>query len=300
LSSNILGTSDNKSVSPSAPIAVLDSGLGGLTVVKALQREMPHEDILYFGDTARVPYGSKSPGTIVGYVRQIVNYLQTHEPKHIVIACNTATAVALHVIRKEIPGISISGVIEPGAKAAAAAAGDKHAPVIGVIATEATVRSKAYEHALSRRRVRARLLFRPTPLLAPIVEEGRPLDDPVVVLTVEQYLRPMLKIGLDVLLLGCTHYPILRPLIETTVGPNVTVIDSAQACAEDVCRRLLLGGLLRGDSDKPGRLHCFVTDESQRFARQALRCVGMDIPTPTWVSPEELYRYGEEANQISN
>jgi len=273
LSSNILGTSDNKSVSPSAPIAVLDSGLGGLTVVKALQREMPHEDILYFGDTARVPYGSKSPGTIVGYVRQI---------------------------RKEIPGISISGVIEPGAKAAAAAAGDKHAPVIGVIATEATVRSKAYEHALSRRRVRARLLFRPTPLLAPIVEEGRPLDDPVVVLTVEQYLRPMLKIGLDVLLLGCTHYPILRPLIETTVGPNVTVIDSAQACAEDVCRRLLLGGLLRGDSDKPGRLHCFVTDESQRFARQALRCVGMDIPTPTWVSPEELYRYGEEANQISN
>jgi glutamate racemase len=260
---------------------------------------MPHEDILYFGDTARVPYGSKSPGTIVSYVRQIVKYLQMHEPKHVVIGCNTATAVALKIIRKEFHGLSVSGVIEPGAKAAAAAAGDNRTPVIGVIATEATVRSKAYEHALTRRRVHARLLFRPTPLLAPIVEEGRSLDDPVVVLAVEQYLRPMLLIGLDVLLLGCTHYPILRPLIETTVGPKVRVIDSAQACAEDVGRRLLIGGLLRGDSKKPGRLHCFVTDEPARFARQALRCLRMDIAGPTWVSPEELYRFGEEANLVS-
>ena len=276
-------------MAPSAPIAVLDSGVGGLTVVKALRREMPHEDIIYFGDTARVPYGSKSGATIINFVRQNVRYLIGYAPKHIVVACNTATAVALGPLREEFKGISISGVIEPGAKAAAAAAGKKRFPVIGVIATEATIRSKAYEHALARRRNHARLLFRPAPLLVPIIEEGRSVDDPLVELAVRQYLTPMMQNGLDVLLLGCTHYPMLAGVIGRVVGPNVAVIDSADLCAEDVYRRLLSSSLLRGGVDRPGRLHCFVTDESPRFELMARRFLGFDVPASTWVSPEDLY-----------
>jgi glutamate racemase len=277
---------------PSAPIAVLDSGVGGLTVVKALRRELPHEDIIYFGDTARVPYGSKSGATITSFVRQIVRYLSAYEPKHIVVACNTATAVALGALREEFKGVSISGVIEPGAKAAAAAGGKKRFPVIGVIATEATIRSKAYEHALARRRNHARLLFRPAPLLVPIIEEGRSAEDPLMELAVQQYLTPMLQNGLDVLLLGCTHYPMIKSLIVKTVGPDVAVIDSADQCAEDVYRRLLSGSLLHA-SDRPGRLQCFVTDESPRFALLAKRFLGFEVMPPAWVPPEDLYRLPE-------
>src|SRR5258708_4011541 len=192
---------------PGSPIAVLDSGIGGLTVVKELRRVLPHEDIIYFGDTARVPYGSKTSRTVTSFVRQIVRSLIGYGPKHFVIACNTATALAMKTIREEFKEISISGVIEPGARAASRAAGDKSFPVIGIIATEATIRSKAYEHAIARRRHHARLLFKPTPLLVPIIEEGRGAEDPLVRLAVEQYLTPLMQNGIDVLLLGCTHYP---------------------------------------------------------------------------------------------
>jgi glutamate racemase len=282
-------------MSNSAPIAVLDSGVGGLTVVKALRRELPHEDIVYFADTARVPYGSKSGATVRGFVKQIIQYLSQFEPKHVVIACNTATALALHSAREAFAGLSISGVIEPGAKAAASAAGKKRFPVIGVLATEATIRSKAYEYALARRRIHARLLFRPAPLLVPIIEEGRAANDPLITLAVSQYLEGMIQNGLDVLLLGCTHYPVLRPIITSIVGPDVAVIDSADQCAEDVHRRLLANGMLRGEAGKSGRLHCFVTDESPRFDLQAKRILGHEIERPTWVSHEELYEAPDDA-----
>jgi glutamate racemase len=258
---------------------------------------MPHEDILYFGDTARVPYGPKSGPTVTSFVRQNVNYLRRYEPKHYVIACNTATALAMSAVKSSFPEISVSGVIELGARAAVVAAGNKQFPVIAVMATEATVRSRAYESAIARRRHHARLLFKPAPLLVPIIEEGRTAEDPLVVLAVEQYLRPLIQSGLDVLLLGCTHYPVLKGLIARTVGGQVPVIDSAEHCADDVHRRLLTGGLLRGDdrNARPGRLHCFVTDESPRFVPMAKRLLGTDVVVPpTWVSPEELYRRSEE------
>jgi glutamate racemase len=286
-------------MSINAPIAVLDSGVGGLTVVKALRKALPHEDIVYFADTARVPYGSKSGPTVRGFVKQIIQYLSQFEPKHIVIACNTATALALHAARESFKGVSISGVIEPGAKAAACAAGKKRFPVIGVLATEATIRSKAYEYALARRRIHARLLFRPAPLLVPIIEEGRASNDPLVALAVKQYLEGMIQNGLDVLLLGCTHYPILRPIIATIVGPDVAVIDSADQCAEDVTRRLLANGLLRGEAGRTGRLHCFITDESPRFDLQARRILGHEIEQSTWVSPHELYQTPDEAFSLN-
>ncbi|MDQ3440729.1 MAG: aspartate/glutamate racemase family protein, partial [Planctomycetota bacterium] len=235
------------------------------------------------------------------FVHQIITYLLPRNPKHVVIACNTATAVALPAIRATFPHVSISGVIEPGARAAVVAAGAKKTPIIGIIATEATIRSKAYERSIHRRRHHARLLLRPTPLLVPLIEEGRRDDDPLVVLAVEQYLRPFLQRGLDVLVLGCTHYPLLKPLIERTVGISVKVIDSAERCAEDVARRLQTAGLLRGQGERigmigagddggaSGSLRCFVTDDPPRFERLATRFLGFEIDSPTWVSTDQLH-----------
>jgi glutamate racemase len=277
-------------VSPRSPIVVLDSGLGGLTVVRAVRAALPHEDLLYFGDTARVPYGGKSAETVTTFVRQIISFLRPHEPKHVVIGCNTATALALPALRKAFPELSISGVIEPGARAAAEAAGKKEWPLIGIIGTEATIRSKAYEIAILRRRARARLLCRATPLLVPIIEEGRTESDPVTRLALKQYLMPLYQRGMDVLVLGCTHYPILRGLIQRMVGSNVAVVDSAEACAEDVTRRLGAVGLLRGDRSGPGELRCFVTDNTPRFSAMASRFLGVDIGEAEWVSVDELYR----------
>jgi len=282
-------------VSPSSPIVVFDSGLGGLTVVRALRTALPQEDVLYFGDTARLPYGSKSNETVTTFVRQIIAYLRPYEPKHVVIGCNTATAMALSAVRNDFPELSISGVIEPGARAAAEAAGTKEYPLIGIIATEGTIRSKAYEIAIHKRRARARLLFRPTPLLVPLIEEGRSLDDPVTKLALKQYLLPMYQRGMDVLVLGCTHYPILKGLIQRMVGKTVAVVDSAEACAEDVARRLRAGGLLRGDRDHPGSLRCFVTDNTPRFSVLAQRFLGMETGEPTLVGVDELHRAGDAA-----
>ena len=193
---------------------------------------MPAEDLIYFGDTAHLPYGNKSPTTVFGFVRQIIRFLQPLGPKHVVIACNTATALALPAIVQAFPGLSVSGVIEPGARAAVAAAGAKPLPVIGVIATEATIRSKAYGRAILRRRSMARVLLRATPLLVPIIEEGRGMDDPLLDMALRQYLRGMLSHKLDVLVLGCTHYPLIRRAIARVAGPKVKLIDSAEQCAK--------------------------------------------------------------------
>jgi glutamate racemase len=204
-------------------------------------------------------------------------------------------------LQHHFPDLSISGVVEPGARAAIEAAGSKDVPIIGVIATEATIRSKAYDRAIIRKRQRAKLLLRPTPLLVPIIEEGRQMDDLLVQLAIEQYLQPMIDRKMDVLVLGCTHYPILKPLIQEIVGLSVRVIDSAEQCAEDVARRLGAAGLLWGDdSARQARtnpaswLKTFVTDNSPRFAALASRFLGVRIDAPRWVSPEELHALGSQ------
>lgn len=285
----------------SNPIAVIDSGLGGLTVVSALQRVLPEEDLLYFGDTANLPYGSKSPLAVIRCVREIIEFLLPRNPKHVVIACNTATALALPAIVQEYPKLSMSGVIDPGARAAVAIAGSKRSPVIGVIATEATIRSKAYERAILRRRNLAQVMLRPTPLLVPMIEEGRTSDDPLVESALRQYLQSMMLRGLDVLVLGCTHYPLLKRAIEKVVGPKVRLIDSADQCAQDVARRLGRKELLRVEVKSPddtaamdahdlllGSLRTFVTDDPQRFSSLAGRFLGMEIEPPTLVRPPEV------------
>jgi len=287
------------------PIAVLDSGLGGLTVVNALRRVLPAEDLIYFGDTAHLPYGNKSPAAVCRFVRQIVQFLEPMNPKHLVMACNTATALAMPTIAAEFPGLSISGVIEPGARAAVAAAGARRLPAIGVIATEATVRSKAYERAIFQRRNLAQVMLRPTPLLVPMIEEGRTGDDPLVETALRQYLQSMILRKVDVLVLGCTHYPLLKGAIAKVIGPKVRLIDSAEQCAQDVARRLERKGLLRGPvssqaepigspddtaamDESPsatGTLRTFVTDDPERFAMLASRFLEMEIERPTLVKP---------------
>lgn len=275
-------------MSPNSPIVVLDSGLGGLTVVRALQAALPSEQIVYFGDTARLPYGSKTAGTVQTFVKQIIAHLSPLQPKHVLIACNTATALALPQVRAAFPQLSISGVVEPGAKAAVVAAGAKSVPVIGIIATEATVKSRAYEKAIHRRRSHAKLLLRPAPLLVPIIEEGRKREDPLVRLALRQYLKPLMDRGIDVLVLGCTHYPILKEEIANIVGEHVRVIDSAEQCADDVARRLRTCGMLRAGGANEA-LRCFVTDDPDRFARLGSRFLGVPMATPTLVPADELY-----------
>lgn len=276
-------------VSPASPIVLLDSGLGGLTVARALRASLPGEDIVYFGDTARLPYGSKTAATVTTFVEQIISYLRPLDPKHVVIACNTATALALPAVRAAFPDLSISGVIDPGAKAAVIAAGARQVPVIGVIATEATVRSKAYERAIHRRRHHARLLLRPTPLLVPIIEEGRTGDDPLVQLSLQQYLAPLIRNRMEVLVLGCTHYPILRHAIQAVVGKTVKVIDSAEQCAQDVARRLVDKGMAKAPGRESGSVRAYVTDDPLRFKKLASRFLGVELDLPVWVSPDALY-----------
>jgi glutamate racemase len=289
---------------PASPIVVLDSGLGGLTVVRALRAALPAEDIVYFGDTARFPYGCKTADTVTGFVRQIIDYLRGLRPKHVVIACNSATALALPALTAAFPDLAISGVIDPGARAAIEAAGARQRPVIGVLATEATVRSKAYVRAIIRRRQHARILMQPAPLLAPIIEEGRRDADPLVHLALKQYLQPLMEHAPSVLVLGCTHYPVLKGLIGRIVGPDVQVIDSAVQCAHDIARRLQATGLgriiLRAASESGiagaahetpasiGMLRCIVTDDPDRFQRLAPRFLGEPVGLPQWISADEL------------
>lgn len=273
------------------PILVIDSGLGGLTVVRALLSRMPGEQIVYFGDTARLPYGSKTKPTISHYVEQIIRWGIDCRPKHVVIACNTASALALASARATFAPLPISGVIEPGAKAAAAAS-TKPEPLIGVIATEATVRCGAYGKAIHKRRHRARLISTAAPLLVPMIEEGRRNDDPLVDLALRQYLKSMTDRDLDVLVLGCTHYPLLKRAIRRVVGDEVAVIDSADQCAEDVATRLAQANMSASKEalDDRSRLRAFVTDDAERFAKLAPRFLGFNVDLPTLVAPETLYQ----------
>ncbi len=299
----VRGQSANPLADHDAPIVVLDSGLGGLTVVQALHRVLPQEQVVYFGDTARLPYGSKTPATVTLFVKQIIGYLKPLNPKHVVIACNTASALALDAVCEEFPDLNITGVVEPGARAAVAALPRDRQPVVGVIGTEATTRSRAYASAIQRRRPDVRVVARATPLLVPIIEEGRTGHDPLVRLCLEQYLASILEQDPSALVLGCTHYPILRELICEMVGARVTVIDSAAQCAQDVREQLEKRGLLREPFeallrppgmpaiDSPDRpwLECYVTDDSPRFAMLASRFLGINIRPPELVSPDSLY-----------
>ena len=216
-----------------APIGVFDSGVGGLTVAREIMRQIPDERIVYFGDTARVPYGSKSPNTIIRYSRQIIRFLRTKNVKAIVVACNTASAFALETIKPELD-IPIIGVVKPGAKVAAQTTQNGK---IGVIGTEGTIRSEIYTKTIHRENKDAQVMGRACPLFVPLVEEGW-IKDPVTVAVAERYLQPFKESDIDTLILGCTHYPLLRSTVREIMGEGVNLVNPAYETAVEL-RRLL-------------------------------------------------------------
>jgi len=247
-----------------AAIGVFDSGVGGLTVVRSLTERLPKEEIVYLGDTARVPYGSKSAETVARYSRNAARFLVGEGVKMIVIACNTASAFALDVLRAEL-ALPVLGAVEPGARAAVAATRSGR---IGVIGTLGTVRSGSYVRAIAAVDAHAHVTAHACPLFVPLAEEGW-LDDDVAAAVARRYLRALALDApdLDVLVLGCTHYPLLRPLLtrvaQEVFGHEVTLVDSAQAMAEVARGELERLGLLRGDGDSGGALRCYVTDDAR-------------------------------------
>lgn len=241
------------------PIGVFDSGVGGLTVARALMERLPFEDILYFGDTARVPYGIKSAETITGYARQITEFLLRWRVKLLIIACNTMAAVARETVANLSP-VPVLDVIDAGARAAARVTRTKS---VGVIGTPATINSNAYARAIHSHDKEIRVFSRACPLFVPLVEEGW-FDHPVTRLTADEYLKPVLAERVDTLVLGCTHYPLLKPLLQEVAGPGIRLIDSAEAMALITANLLAEAGLENPRHAAPDH-RFFVTDVPHRF-----------------------------------
>jgi glutamate racemase len=243
----------------SAPLGFFDSGVGGLTVVRAVQELLPAENILYLGDTARLPYGSKSPETIRQFADEDVRFLIGRGVKAIVVACNTATAHALPQLR-ELYRIPILGVIEPGVDAALAC---PNAERIGIIATRGTIRSHAYQHALALRKTGLIIHGQAAPLLVPLIEEDW-IQHPATRQVLKTYLDPLVEKGIDTLLLACTHYPLLIPILSDILPDDVRLVDSATTCAEHLKKELTRLDLLE-PGDEEGKLELFLTDLSDEF-----------------------------------
>lgn len=253
------------------PIGVFDSGIGGLTVVHALTNRLPHENIVYFGDTARVPYGPKSPQVIREYAAQDVDFLISKDVKIVVIACNTVSGVALDVVMKHAK-VPVIGVILPGAGAAVASTKKKR---IGVIGTIATVNSKAYAIAINQLDKEIEVFAQPCPLFVPLAEEGWTTHQ-VTELVAKEYLFPLKLEKIDTLILGCTHYPILKDAIAKAVAANVTLIDSGEATAVAV-ERLLDEKNLRNSSRLKPHLQFFVSDVPAKFSEIGERFLGQKM-----------------------
>jgi glutamate racemase len=258
-------------LNPRGPIGVFDSGVGGLTVVRALMERLPFESIHYFGDTARVPYGIKSVQTISHYTTQIAEFLLEKRVKLLIIACNTMAAVAAQLVRDLSP-TPVLDVIEAGALSALAASKTRR---IGVIGTPTTINSNAYARAIHTIEPEARLTSQACPLFVPLVEEGW-LDHAVTRLTAQEYLKPVLAEQVDSLVLGCTHYPLLKPLLQEVAGPGVALVDSADAMAEQTAA--LLQKLNLSNPDRlPPEYHFWVTDVPLRFQTIGERFLGRSL-----------------------
>lgn len=270
----------------SCPIGVFDSGVGGLTVVRELTRRLPQEAIVYFGDTARVPYGPKSGDIVRRYAGEAGQFLLSRGVKMVVVACNTVSAHALDALSAELP-VPVIGVVLPGARAAVR---ETRVGRIGVIGTAGTIASGVYDLEVRRLLPSARVYAQPCPLLVPLVEEGW-LDHEAARLTVKEYLRPLRELDVDVLVLGCTHYPLLRPLIARIMGRSVTLIDSGAEAAADIERLLADAALLRRDPKPP--THSFIVSDSPlRFREVRERFVG-DVTGP--VERFDVEGYGRAA-----
>ena len=291
--SSILGASTITLLNRNLPIGIFDSGVGGLTVYRALHERLPNERFVYLGDTARVPYGTKSLATVERYAVENSKFLEAHGIKLLVVACNTASALAVPAIRKAVQ-VPVIGVIEPGSRAAVEIAGGAN---IGVIATEATVNSGAYAKAIGALGASGQVLERACPLFVPLAEEGWAESD-VARIVARDYLSDFRRTSIAALVLGCTHYPILRDVISETIGRETTLIDSGAATAADV-ESLLEKLSLRHDEPfglyQERRLcddldHFYVTDAAERFAKVAERFLGS---APSILEAVEIWGHDE-------
>lgn len=269
------------------PIGIFDSGVGGLTVLRALISTLPQESTIYFGDTARVPYGTKSAATVVRYSKEIASFLASHNIKLLVVACNTASAVALPALR-EMLAIPVVGVIEPGARRAVRISKNGR---IGVIGTSGTVRSNAYQQAIQRLNPAADVLSEPCPLFVPLAEEGW-LDNQVTRLTAQTYLATLKTASIDTLVLGCTHYPLLKEVIAETMGIGVSLVDSAEETAHTVAAILQEQQLISANSSSSQHRY-FVTDVPEVFVRIGNHFLGDRLEQVAQVSLDDIqYRCG--------
>jgi glutamate racemase len=255
----------------SRPIGIFDSGVGGLTVFKEVTTLLPQEDIIYLGDTARIPYGTRSPQTIIKYSMKNTKFLLSRGIKLLVVACNTSSAVSLRCLQHG-NAIPIIGVIEPGARKAAQVTRNKK---VGVIGTEATLRSRAYEDCIHGIDVQIKVFGQPCPLFVPLVEEGW-IDNQVTYLTAQSYLYPLQEETIDTLVLGCTHYPLLKDVISQIMGDGVYLVNSAMETAEEVKKVLEEKDLANNEARE--RFYTFyVTDNADRFIKVGERFLGTEL-----------------------
>jgi len=275
----------NRDVNDStAPIGVFDSGMGGLTVLRALHERLPGEDIIYFGDTARVPYGTKGEKTVRTFARQDAGLLVDLGVKMVVVACNTASAFALEHLR-ETMSVPILGVINPGVRTALAGT---RGGAVGVIGTSGTIRSGRYQEGLAAGGLGSeRILVQECPLFVPLVEEGL-MGHAMTVMAIEEYLQPLRDAGVDTLILGCTHYPALKDDISRFMGPDVTLVDSADALATAAQDRLAELDLLRGDDSHEGKLEFYLSDIPWKFQEIGARFLGKPIEEVITVGLDEM------------
>lgn len=247
------------------PIGVFDSGLGGLTAVRTLRQLLPHEDLIYFGDTARVPYGGRSPETLLRYARQDIRFLRTRNPKAVLVACGTVSTTALDALQAE-NDLPVVGVVTPACRRAVSVTKNGQ---IGLIATPASVRSGAYEAQIAALDGTVQVTARACPLFVPLVENGRIHPGDVVIETVaREYLTPLRNAGIDTLILGCTHYPLLEAVIGSVMGPEVTLISAGAESARELHRLLQSHDLLTPDA-RPGRTEYCVSDRPEDFEQVA-------------------------------
>ncbi len=266
----------------SSPIGVFDSGIGGLTVVAEIMRQLPNEEIVYFGDTARLPYGPKSEETVTQFAIQDTEFLLRHGVKMVVVACNTASSVAVGELTRRYD-LPVIGVIAPGALAAVSTT---LTGKVGVIGTEGTIASHAYRQEITKLDRDIEISEVSCPLFVPLAEEGW-TDREVTLVIAHEYLTPLRDAGVDVVVLGCTHYPILKGTVGKVFGPTVKLIDSAEETAREVAERLSSLGLVREPNDAPEH-RFFVSDVPHRFKEQAERFLGAPLPNVSVVSVDEL------------
>ena len=281
----------NSEISSTSPIGVFDSGLGGLTVLRSLHRRLPCEDIIYFGDTARVPYGTKGESTVRAFARQDAGLLVEKGVKLVVVACNTASAFALEHLRQTLP-VPVLGVIEPGVAAALEAT---RGGVVGVIGTSGTIRSGRYQEGLLAGGLGdEQIMAMECPLFVPLVEEDK-MGQTLMQLAVQEYLQPLKDAGVDTLILGCTHYPLLKEDIGTFMGPDTVLVDSADMLAEAAVVMLREEKLLRGQpNSRKGELDFYLSDLPWKFAQIGERFLGRPIADATIVGLDEMEAAGNK------